>query len=375
MPHVLIGKSRGEYAARLQIQRTAIERGLMDNMYSVLRPGYAVDDSDGSIEGGKVDLDDLMNQQIDRIVRTDGNPAEALMPLVTPYIGDSSLQVIQYMDAKKGNSLGNQAVTQGLNADQFYKETATRFEGVQDMGVAKIELVARVYAETGFRQLFEGVIWTAQHYQDDACEIMVLGKPLTVDPRKWRYEHYCESNIGLGAGDSEESIANLGVTLQTQMQLMAAGSPLVDSLKLYNTLDDLSRAMGKADTGRYFNNPEMPQEQLLAMLEQAMKQLQMTQMQMQQMGAQANTDAIKAQTQMAIENNRAQIAMEQIQAKEDTDLRKFLLDQAQKQEQFNRQLAFDMKSHMDDMQVRLTELDMKVNAQRDDIPGTLERAQ
>lgn len=362
MPHVLIGKSRGEYAARIQKQRTAVERGLMDNIYSVLRPGYAIDDSQGSIDGGKVDLDDLMNEQIDRIVRVDGSPMEAIMPLTTPYIGNEALQVIQYIDSKKGQALGNQAVTQGLDADKFYKETATRFEGVQDMGIAQIELVARVYAETGFRQLFEGVIWTAQHYQDDACEIMVLGKPLTVDPRKWRYEHYCESNIGLGAGDSEQAITNLGVTLQTQMQLLQMQSPLMDSQKIYNTLEDLTRAMGKGDPSRYFNNPEMPQDQMMHMLEQAMIKIQQMDMALQQVSQQANSEQMRAQTQMAIENNRAQIARERDEMVTEADFRKTML-----------QLAKDWQKFQADLMVKKTELDLKYNGNPvNDIPGTLE---
>ncbi len=151
MPHTIIGKSRGEQAQKIQLQKTAIERGIMDNVYAVNRPRLAIDDSAGSIDGGRVDLDDLMTHQIDGIIRVDGIPGEAIFPLTTPYIGDSALQIVQYIDAKKGVTLGNNSAIQGLSADQFYRGTATRFEGVQDMGQAKIELVARVYAETGFR--------------------------------------------------------------------------------------------------------------------------------------------------------------------------------------------------------------------------------
>lgn len=339
MPHVLIGMSRGEYAAKLQRVRTAVERGLMDNIYSVTRPRFAVDDSAGAKDGGKVDLDDLMtmSEAISGIVRVDGDPAAAIMPLVTPYIGDSALQVIQYLDAKKGQSLGNQAVTQGLSADQFYKETATRFEGVQDMGQAKIELLARVFAETGFRQLYEGVIWTAQHYQDDECEIMVLGKPLSVDPRKWRYEHYAQSNVGLGAGDSEEAVTNLGVTLQTQMQLAATGSPLVDSKKLYNTLDDLTRAMGKADTSRYFNDPEQPQQLLMAQLEQAMMMIQQLQQQVQT-NPLAESETIRAQAKLIEAQSKQEIEA----AKMQQSMRQFVMEMAQKDKHFAATLAKDL---------------------------------
>lgn len=361
MPHTAIGKSRGEQASKVQRQKTAIERGIMDNIYAVNRPRMAIDDSAGSIDGGKVDLDDLMTHQIDGVIRVDGAPGEALMPIVTPYIGDSALQIVQYIDAKKGITLGNQSSIQGFTADQLYKETATRFEGVQDMGQAKIELVARVYAETGFRQLFEGVIWTAQHYQDEATEIMVLGEPMRVDPTDWKHEHYCESAVGLGAGDTEQGIANLGAQLATQLQLAQLGSPIVDQKKIYNTLDDLSRAMGKPDTSRYFNDPEIPQQQLMAMLEQAMAQIGQLQQAAQQ-NPLAEAELIKAKARMA-----------EVTGKESSDMQKFMLDMQRQRTEFAEKMQLEMaKLRADNMNksadraVKLTDLSLSHNT---NLPG------
>ena len=363
MPHVAIGKSRGEQAAKIQKQRTAVERGIMDNIYAVNRPRMAIDDSAGSIDGGKVDLDDLMTHQIDGIVRVDGPPGQALMPLVTPYIGDQALQIVQYIDAKKGVTLGNQAAIQGLSADQFYKETATRFEGVQDMGQAKIELVARVFAETGFRQLFEGVIWTAQHFQDTATEIMVLGKELTVDPRKWRYEHYCASEVGVGAGDSEEAISNYGALYQAQKELLSVQSPLADHKKLYNTLDDLSRALGKPDVSRYFNDPEIPEQQLMPMLEKLMQENATLKQQAQQ-NPLAEAELIKAKAKMA-----------EVSGRESADMQKFMADLQRKNEEFQAKMALEMQklrieaaNASADRAVKLTDISLR---NQTDLPGDL----
>jgi len=361
MPHTAIGKSRGEQAAKIQLQKTAIERGIMDNVYSVNRPRMAIDDSAGSIDGGKVDLDDLMTHQIDGIVRVDGVPQNAIMPLLTPYIGDSALQIVNYLDAKKGVTLGNHAAIQGLNADQFYKETATRFEGVQEMGQAKIELVARVYAETGFRQLFEGVIWTAQHYQDEATEIKVLGKPFVIDPTQWRHEHYCMSLVGLGAGDSEAAIQNLGAQLATQMQLLAVQSPIVDSKKIYNTLDDLSKAMGKPDSSRYYNDPEVPEQQLMAMLEQSLQKVKELQ------AAAQNNPLAEA------ELIRAQAKMAEVSGKDTSDMRKFAAELERKNQEFMANMKLELAKLQSDNQnkaadraVDLTKLSLDNNV---NLPG------
>lgn len=349
-PHSAIGLSRGQQAARTQLKKTAVERSLMDNIYAHGRPRLAVDDSDGTMDGGKVDLDDAMNHRIDGIVRTDGPPMNAIMPLVVPYIGNESLQVIQFMDAQKSVSLGNQMANQGLDADQFGKETATRFAGVEEAQEAKIELVSRVYAETGYRELYEGVIWLAQHFQDSATEIMVLGKPLTVDPTKWRYEHYCASQVGLGAGDTKESIANLGVTLNQQVSMIGSGSTVSDWSKVYNTLTDITKVMGKPDPNRYWNDPTQPDEVLQAQNDQMKQMIEQLQQELQTTGSLAQAESMKAQASVKNSTTSAMVSSEK--NRNDYEISKLTLELKQKESQLDalktlaevRKLQADTKS-------------------------------
>ncbi len=345
MPHTAIGRSRGELAAKYQEKNTALERSLHDNIYAVSRPRWGVDDSNGRIDGGKVNLDDLLTHRIDGVIRVDGTPSNHLQPYETPYVGDKALQVIQYVDARKANALGTPMASQGLSADKLYKETATRFEGVQDHGDAKIELVARVFAETGFRELFEGVIKLAQRHQDTATEIRVLGEQMTIDPRKWRYDHYCQSLVGLGAGDSAEMIQNLSTTITIQNQLIAQGSPLADWKKLYNALADLTRIMGKPDPNRYFNDPEVPAQTLMA-------QNMMLQMQLQQLQQQAQQNPL-AEAELI----RAQAKMAEAQGKNSNDMQKFAAKMSQEDRHFAMNLAKE-----------LTKLELDHNK---NIPGAL----
>lgn len=345
MPHAAIGKTRGEQAARYQKEKTAIRRGIMDNIYAVNRPRNAVDDSSGSIDGGKVDLDDMLSHQIDGLVRTDGDPRQAIMPLTVPYIGGSALEVVQYLDTAKSQALGVMLANQGLQADQLYKETATRFEGVEDANFAKIELVARNFAETGFRELYEGVIWLAQHYQDESTEIRVLGKPLIVNPAEWKHEHYCFSQVGLGAGDSSEMLANLSGMMAIVEKLIARGSVLADDQKLYNILDDMVGIIGKPDTTRYFNNPEIPATTLFAQNQIMVGQILALQQQIQQ-NPLAEAELIKARAKLV-----------EAQGKGEQSMREFIMEFAQENKQFAETLAKD-----------LTELELKYGR---NVPGAL----
>lgn len=144
------------------------------------------------------------------------------MPLQIPYVGDRTLQVLQYVDQTRAQTTGALLANQGLDSDAIGRETATRFEGVRDDGQAKIELIARNYAETGWRKLYEGIAWLASRYQDTATEFRVLGKALTVNPSGWKYSHHVESKVGLGAGSNEQLIeARQGIyTIQQQLKLV-----------------------------------------------------------------------------------------------------------------------------------------------------------
>lgn len=369
MPHSAIGRSRAEITKPVQYIKTHLYRGVLNNQYQVNKPRFAVDDSKGS----GVELDDLLTQRLDGIVRCSGNPYEKIMPLATPYIGDKSLQVIQYIDFARAQTTGSLMASQGLNGDALYKETATRFEGVQDASQAKVELVARVYAETGFRDLYDGLAWLVQHYQDEQTEIMVLGKPLSVNPKAWQYEHYCTSNVGIAAGDDEQMAQNIGALLTIDQQLQSMQSPLVDSKKVYNKLSKLVKGMGYPLVSEFYNDPEQPDQVLLAENEQLKGLVQQLQGQLQNPLAEA--EKIKAQAKLIVAEAEHNAKLQSESDKGQTELGKFLLQQAAEQEKFRREFAQKQDEFNKNYALKLTELELQYKqgsqSATEDIPGSL----
>jgi len=258
MPHKAIGRSRAEVTYSTQLQKTALVRGMNDNIRISQRPRNVVH--------GDVDLDDMLTYRDNGIIRLDDEstilPQQAVMPLVIPYTGDKTLQVIQYVDGARAQTTGTNMANQSLDADSIGKETATRFNGIEAKGDEKMELIARNYAETGVRKLYSGIAWLASRFQDTQAEFMVLGKPLTVNPTKWKFEHQIQTNVGLGAGNNEKSIESLQGLYAIQQQLKATQSPLVDDKDIYNTLARITDGLGFPRTNEFFNNPEEPDELL-----------------------------------------------------------------------------------------------------------------
>ena len=320
MPHKAIGRSRAELAKQAQRIKSVLFRQILDNVYRVNNGRTVVNDEE-------TNMDDLLTVRPNGVVRTQGRPLEAVAQLTTPYVGDKALQVVQYVDSLRSESTGHNSLNQGLDSDQLAQETATRFKGIQDQGQAKIELVARTMAETGFARLGEVLAFMVSQYQDDAKEIMVLGKPLTIDPRKWRYEHPVSVTIHK---DDETALGNLSGLLQIHNQLSAMQSPLTDHKKVFNTLERSVKAMGFKDASVFFNDPEQPQELLYAQVQQLTQMVQQLQMQAQQ-NPLAEAELIRAQAKMA-----------EVQGKESNSMRQFVIEMAQKDEHFRATLAKDL---------------------------------
>ena len=348
MPHKAIGRSRAEITYQTQLQKTALVRGMNDNIYMVNNPRNVVHND--------VDLDDMLTVRTNGIVRLDEDstvlPGQAVFPLVIPYIGDRTLQVIQYVDQARAQTSGTLLASQGLNADALEDETATRFTGVQEAGTAKIELIARNYAETGFRKLFEGIAWLVSRYQDTETEFRVLGKALTVNPKSWKYNHHVESNVGLGAGDNEKLVAARQGFYQIQQQLKAAGSKLTDDVGIYKNLTGLMDGVGINQSEGLFNNPEEPDDLLKAQNEQLNQMVLQMQQQIQSMqNPLAEAEQIKQEAFLLKAQSDAQIKVAQLES----DSQQFQATFAQQNKQFQ-----------EDMAKQLTELELKYNT---DVPG------
>lgn len=354
MPHRAIGRSRAEITYETQRQKTSLLRGMMENIHMVNNPRNVVHSS--------VDLDDMLTVRVNGIVRMDEDaditPQQAVMPLLTPYTGDKTLQTIQYIDQARAQTTGSLMASQGLNADQIGKETATRFSGIQDKGDAKIELIARNYAETGFRKLYEGLAWLASRYQDTQQEFRVLGKQLTVKPTSWKYNHYIESNVGLGAGNNEKLIESLQGIYAIQQQELQLGSPLVDNKDKYNTLKRITDGLGLPTVNEFFNDPEEPDDLLLHHNEMLNRQVLMMQEQLAQLQQVANNplkeaEMVKREGDIAIAQGKLQLEAAKL---------------AEERRQFDISAAQKSKGKQEDTAIALTKLELE---NKTDINGSL----
>ena len=324
MPHRAIGTCPADQAADIQLVNSVLTRNLLDNIYTTNYNRIAYND--------RVDMDDLFTPRPGGGIHVEGDEdiGGALQPIPIAPQTDGILQALEHMMAARETRTGVNRHNQGMDADSLNK-TATGFRGMMDASQQRMELILRICANTGVRELGRKTANLLTKYQDEAMQIRVTGGVMEVDPTLWRHDLDCEVRVGLGAGDRNEKILNVGRMIDAQMQFMEKGLPLTDSAKVYNALEQLVVELGLKDASRYFNDPTKPDELLQFQNEMMERMINVAQEQINASNPLAEAEQVKAQARL----------VEQ-QSKEQLDLMKFVLQLAQDDEQFRQNLAKEL---------------------------------
>jgi len=181
---------------------------------------------------------------------------------------------------------------------------------MQNAAAGKIELIARIFAETGVRDMFKKILHLLCKYQDKPRVIRLRGKYVSVDPREWSNQYDVTVNVGLGTGNRQEQMAMLAMVLQKQEQILGTqgtGGPLVGLSQYRSTLGRFIESAGFKDSSEFFKEitPEMEQQiaQAAAQSQQANPQVAML---AQQVQAQIQADQAKAQSEIQVAQAKAQ---------------------------------------------------------------------
>ncbi len=332
IPHKAIGSCPAEQAADLQFRKSELTRQMLDNIYSANYNQIAANE--------RVNLDDLLTPAPGNVIQVEGmDPIQgSILPLSNSNVINEILGAIEYTNTEREQRTGVTRYNQGLDTESLNK-TATGFQGIRDMSQMRVELIARLFADTGIREIFRKIIWLASKYQEDALQVRVTGGVMEIDPRDWKHNIDCTIDVGIGAGDRKEKIANLNYILQVQNEIIEKGSTLADQSKIYNTLDKLITEIGLKEAALYFNDPKQPAEQLQAENEQLKAAVQQLQMLVQQSNPLAEQERIRQQGRIAAE----QIKAESSQSEQAVDI-------AAKQEQFEQEML-----------AKFAELELKYN--------------
>lgn len=294
MPYRPIGLSMWDMLEDIQRIKTALTRQVLDSAYLANNPRTEVVEN-------KVNLDDLLNPRPGGMVRV--RELGSVREIQTPFVGQAGLAVIDYFNGVRDARSGVSEANQGLTGQEIAKSNigSQGVEVLASNAMQRIELMARVFAETGIKRLWSLTLKLVTQYQDRPAQLKVNGRWLTIDPREWRNKYRTTITVGMAGATRAAQIQNLLQILGLQQQALAIG--MADPSKLYNTVSRLVEQMGYRDAEQFFTEPqpgEMPPQQ-----EQGSPEAQ----------ALVQAEQIKAQTAMqkAQMDNQTRLEVERMQ--------------------------------------------------------------
>lgn len=297
-PHAFFGTSLVDLVTYDQDAATSMLRGVLDNVALTNNPALQVMD-------GQANIDDLLNNEIGRIVRV--KQPNAVMDMAVPFTAGSTLPALQYFDQLVDNKTGVSKMAQGLDPEVLKSATATSVAASMEGQTGQAEVIARNIAEGGMRRLFKILLDLSVKHADGEEMTRLNNTFVPVDVSTFDPEMDLVVNVGIGTGREQERAAALMQAFTVQQQIYQTYGPmngLVTLTQLRNTMSDIMALGGVRNSERYFlpMTPEIEQQMMMAQQQAAAMQPPQPDpnaafMQAEQMKAQtrAQVDMMKAQ--------------------------------------------------------------------------------
>jgi hypothetical protein len=292
MPHRYHGLCPADLVKDIQLIKSTIWRQYLDNMY------LSNNQREEVVEANIIDPSEVLSSAPGRKIRV--KAAGSVIPIMVPQIGDAALAGLEYIDQQRENRTGVSPRTQGLGADALH-ETAAGERIMLSQAMGKIELIARIFAETGVKDAFRLILKLICEYQDKARTIRLRDQWVDMDPSQWNSDMDMTATVGLGMGDRDQQMAHAITLGQFQAQAIPLGCVTYENLR--NAAELGVQAMGLKGVDRFFTFPQGQQANQPIQLPGAANG---GQAEMAKVQGQIQVEHTKAQGQIAVAQTKAQ---------------------------------------------------------------------
>jgi hypothetical protein len=227
--------------------------------------------------------------------------------------------MLGYLDSIREERTGVSKNSMGLSEGGLKShQTATGVGQVMTAAQQKIELIARVFAETGMKDLAKCVYQLVQKFEKPEKLVRLNNEWVSLYPQDWKDNLDCTAQVGLGFGNKDMNLMHLGRLSQT-IQMIAqhpAAGMLLKPKNVYNLVAEQIKAMGMKNVDDFITNPgdqDVPQKQGPSPEEQAaMQEAQLKQQELQVKVQKMQQESELKQQEMQID---AQIAQQDLELK------------------------------------------------------------
>ena len=310
------GQSIWDLVNDLQKLHTELLRQTLNNLYLTNNPRTKVlTDSNWS---PLANLDDLLDSRPGGVIRQ--RDPNAIAEQVTPFAAAASMPMLEYVQGMRENRTGVSRTSMGLNPDSL-NNTATGRQIDQSAAQQRIELIARIIAETLIKPIFQGILKTLTDGEMQKLAFRLRDEFVEYDPNEWRDSYDMTINVGLGTGDAQLKAAQLTTIYQMQQASMPMG--LATPQNLYHTMAKIVENSGFKDVQNFIQDPRNapPPAPPAPPLEIQLAQMKIqADMQKTQATSQQEVQKYQAETQMQMEIERLKAEAKRLEIQANLEL-------------------------------------------------------
>lgn len=268
-PHrIWVKRSYAELIGELQDLKVALTRQIMQNIALTNDPKMLLDET-------AINIDDFVQGR--KVIRMKAGHSlhEVAMPMNISPLSPQTFTFLEWIEGQKENRTGITRYNQGLDANSLNK-TATGISAILGQSSQRLELVARMFAETGLYELFRFMVSLNQKFIDQQTVIRLTNKEMKITPEDLDGSFDLIVNAGISISTKESTIMATQTLLTAIMQANAAGYMISTPENVYNLFKKWIESIGFKNYGDYITDPAITQQRML--MEMQLKQQVLSQL-------------------------------------------------------------------------------------------------
>lgn len=262
-PHrIWVKRSYAELIGELQDMKVALTRQIVQNIALTNDPKMILAED-------SINISDYIEGR--KVIRKKpgASMGDVAMSMPVNQLSPQTFQFLEWLEGQKENRTGITRYNQGLDANSLNK-TATGISAILGQSAQRLELVARMFAETGISELFRFMVSLNQKFVDQETVVRLTNKQLRISPDDLNGNFDLVVNAGISISTKESTIMTLQTMLTALMQTQAAGIPIVTPQNIYNLFKKWIESAGFKNYNDYVTDPAVVQQR--AIMDMQLKQ-------------------------------------------------------------------------------------------------------
>lgn len=249
--HALIGDSFAELTMDIQRINTNLLRGASDSLAQSINPKTVINEL-------LANVDDALNEDVGAVIRTRGDVNTTVGVITTPWVGKDAFAMKGEMDLVRQQRTGISDASAGIDPKALQSTSVMGVDMIANGAQERIELIARIIAETGLKDMYRGLLREVVNNQNQPETIKLRGKWVEVNPSTFDPSMRCRVNPALGKGSDMTRLMALKAIKDEQMMIISKyglNNGIVGVEEFRNVTVDMAEIANIRNITRYFREP------------------------------------------------------------------------------------------------------------------------